>query len=308
MRVAGQPVLDAEVGVAARARRPGTSAGSRRTRSSRSPASRSARSRLALDRELGGGRRARRWPGCRGCRSGRRAPGRRRAAPASSSMVRPSTSSPTPSGPPILWPVTVIASRPLAAKSTGSCPKACTASEWIGTPYDRAIAASSAIGCTVPTSLLAHITRDQRDRRGVGGDRRLAASPGATRPAASTGSHSTTAPSCSASHSAGSITAWCSTALARMRRARRVGAAARPVQALDREVVRLGAAAGEQHLARAGAEGRGEASRATPRPGAGRAGRRRAATTGCRRCRGTATSPRPPRGPSAWSPRGRGRQ
>ncbi len=81
---------------------------------------------------------------------------------------------------------------------------------------------------------------------------------GCTRPAASTGSHSTTAPSCSASHRAASITAWCSTALARMRLRRRVLAAALPVQALDGEVVRLGAAAGEEDLARPRTQGRGE--------------------------------------------------
>ena len=56
----------------------------------------------------------------------------------------------------------------------------------------------------------------------------------------------------------GSSTAWCSTALARMRRRSRVLAAARPVEALDREVVRLGAAAGEHDLAGPGAERRGE--------------------------------------------------
>ena len=38
-------------------------------------------------------------------------------------------------GPPILCPVTVIASTPEAAKSTGSWPTACTASVWNGTPY-----------------------------------------------------------------------------------------------------------------------------------------------------------------------------
>ena len=151
-----------------------------------------------------------------------------------------------------------MASRPLAAKSTGSCPKACTASEWNGTPYARATAASSVIGCTVPTSLFAHITVTSATDCGVRGDRGLAGRPGATRPAASTGSHSTTAPSCSASHRAASSTAWCSTALARMRS--RAGSSLRrcPVQALDGQVVRLGAAAGEDDLARPRAEGGGE--------------------------------------------------
>ena len=109
-----------------------------------------------------------------------------------------------------------MASRPLAAKSTGSCPKACTASEWIGTPYARATAVSSVTGCTVPTSLFAHITVTIATDAGSAA---IAASnvSGCTRPTPSTGSHSMTAPSCSASHRAASITAWCSTALARMR-------------------------------------------------------------------------------------------
>ena len=65
---------------------------------------------------------------------------------------------PDPSGPPNLCPVTVIASRPLAAKSSGSAPNACTASEWNGTSHADATAASASIGWTVPTSLLAHMT------------------------------------------------------------------------------------------------------------------------------------------------------
>ncbi len=47
---------------------------------------------------------------------------------------RPSSSAPAPSGPPYLCPVTVSASTPLAAKSTGSWPTACTASVCSGTP------------------------------------------------------------------------------------------------------------------------------------------------------------------------------
>ena len=69
-----------------------------------------------------------------------------------------STRAPTPIGPPILWPDSVRASRPLAAKSTGRWPTACTASECTGMPCSAHRAATSATGCTVPTSLLAHIT------------------------------------------------------------------------------------------------------------------------------------------------------
>ena len=123
---------------------------------------------------------------------------------------------------------------------------------------------------------------DQRDRRRVGGDRGLEGCrvrPGRRRRPAATRRRR---PRARPSHRAASRTAWCSTALARMRSRRRVRAAARPVEALDREVVRLGAAAGEEHLARAGRRGRRRASRGPPRPAAGRPGRRRAATTGCR--------------------------
>ena len=72
-------------------------------------------------------------------------------------MPRPRISAPAPTGPPSLCPVTVMASTPDAAKSTGSCAAACTASVWNGTPNSCATSASAAIGCTAPTSLLAHI-------------------------------------------------------------------------------------------------------------------------------------------------------
>ena len=68
--------------------------------------------------------------------------------------------------------MSVSASTPDAAKSTGRIPTACTASVWIGTPYRCATAASSRIGLTVPTSLLAHITDTSGGRLGLGGERR----------------------------------------------------------------------------------------------------------------------------------------
>lgn len=71
---------------------------------------------------------------------------------------RRSSSAPTAGGPPNLCAVTLIADNPLAVKSTGSWPTAWTASLCIGTPNSAATAANSATGCTVPTSLLAHIT------------------------------------------------------------------------------------------------------------------------------------------------------
>ena len=70
----------------------------------------------------------------------------------------PRIRAPTPIGPPSLCAVTVIASAPEAAKSTGSWAAACTASVWNGTPNSCATAASSATGSTAPTSLFAHIT------------------------------------------------------------------------------------------------------------------------------------------------------
>ena len=51
-----------------------------------------------------------------------------------------------------------MASTPEAAKSTGTWPRAWTASVCTGIPCAAAIATTSSIGCTVPTSLLAHMT------------------------------------------------------------------------------------------------------------------------------------------------------
>ncbi len=73
-----------------------------------------------------------------------------------SSGIAPRTAStPIPFGAPSLWPVTLSASTPSWARPTSSQPADWTASVWNGTPAARAIAASSAIGWTVPSSLLA---------------------------------------------------------------------------------------------------------------------------------------------------------
>ena len=77
-------------------------------------------------------------------------------------------------------------------------------------------------------------------------------------PSASTGSSTSSAPACSAIQNAGSSTAWCSTADTRRRRRRGSCVASGPEQALDREVVRLGAARGPDDLAGPRPEGRGE--------------------------------------------------
>lgn len=131
---------------------------------------------------------------------------------------RRSSSAPTPYGPPTLCPVTVIASRPLAAKSRSIWPNACTASECIGTPNSRATSASSGTGRMVPTSLFAHIAVTSATSSGPAPRSNAARSAsGRTRPCPSTSSHSTTAPSWSASQYTASSTAWCSTGLASTR-------------------------------------------------------------------------------------------
>jgi hypothetical protein len=57
-----------------------------------------------------------------------------------------------------LVPGLVSAAAPLAAKSTGICPTACTASVWNGMTGGRRQGSEPATGGTVPTSLLAHWT------------------------------------------------------------------------------------------------------------------------------------------------------
>ncbi len=79
------------------------------------------------------------------------------------SSSRRMTSAPTPIGPPSLCDVTVIASRPLAAKSTGRCPTAWTASLWTGMSYAEAMATTSAIGWTVPDLVVRPHAADERD-------------------------------------------------------------------------------------------------------------------------------------------------
>ena len=133
---------------------------------------------------------------------------------------------PTPVGPPNLCAAMLIADRPLAVKSTGIWPIACTASLCIGTSNSAATAANSASGMIVPTSLLAHITDTSATSSCSCSASRSAA--GATEPSDAVGSQVTSAPSCSASHSTESSTAWCSTAVVMMRRRR--GSASRRAQ------------------------------------------------------------------------------
>ena len=153
----------------------------------------------------------------------------------------------------------VSASTPLAAKSTGTWPTACTASVCTGMSCScgelrrpRRPAGRCRPRCW-PTS-----PRPGRPTPGRARARR-AGRPTSRRPSRSTGSSSTSAPSCSASQCSGSRTAWCSTAVDEDPGAPRVLRAAGPEEPLDREVVRLGAAGGEHHLAGPAAERRGDA-------------------------------------------------
>ena len=125
---------------------------------------------------------------------------------------------------------------------------------------------------------------DERDRVRVVGERRAQRRRRRPGRSASTGSQVTSAPSCAASQSTASRTAWCSIGAGDDPAAARVGVAAGPVDALDREVVGLGAAGGEDRPRTGGRPARRRAARGTPRRGGGRRGRPRAATRGCRRC------------------------
>ena len=109
---------------------------------------------------------------------------------------------------------------------------------------------------TVPISLLAHMTLATATSRPS--PSASASAPGRIRPLGSTGSQVTSAPSCLTSHSTLSRTAWCSAGLTTSRRRRASASPPGPEQALDREVVALGAAAGEQHLRRPGAQRLGQ--------------------------------------------------
>ncbi len=129
---------------------------------------------------------------------------------------RRTSRAPMPTGPPILCPVTARVVAPEAAKSTGTAPRAWTASVWNGTPWEAASAAASATGWTVPISLLTHIRVATAT---VSGSRARALSQAcrSTEPSAWTGTRSTCAPSCSSSQAAASRTAWCSTPVSTIR-------------------------------------------------------------------------------------------
>ena len=174
-------------------------------------------------------------------------------------------------------------------------------------PCSRAIATTSSIGWRVPTSLLAHITETSATDAGSRSTRARSAS-GSTpaglvdRQQLDLGALVLGEPVAAGRARRGARSRWRGS-----RRAARVRVAARPEEALDREVVGLGAAGGEHDLAGPGAERRGDRLAGLLDDPPGTAARRRAARTGCRRGRGGRSSPRPPPAASGWSPRGRGR-
>ena len=84
---------------------------------------------------------------------------------------RRSSSTPMPVGPPTLWPVTVIASTPLAPKSSGSWPSACTASVWNGMSCARATVGEFADRVDRADLVVGPHDGDQGDVVGVLGDR-----------------------------------------------------------------------------------------------------------------------------------------
>ena len=219
---------------------------------------------------------------------------------------RPSTSAPAPIGPPSLCPVRVSASTPAAATSTGSAPTACTASVWNGTPYPAATAASSRDRLHGADLVVRPHHGDQRGRcprpSASAAAQRLRVHPAEPvhRQPAHLGALVPLQPLHRVQHGVVLDRAGQHPAAAR------VGGPAGPEDALDREVVALGAAAGEDHLVRPGADGRGDP---LPRlldqpagPPAGRVQRRRVAPVALRR----RPPPRPPPAASAWSRRGRG--
>ena len=116
-------------------------------------------------------------------------------------------------------------------------------------------AASSATGCTVPTSLLAHMTLTRATSSAAARLSRRSST--ATWPQRSGSSQLTEAP-CPTRNSTGSSTAWCSMALTTSRVRAGSVALARGVGALDGQVVGLGAAGGEDDLRGAGPEHRGD--------------------------------------------------
>ena len=194
------------------------------------------------------------------------------------SRPRRATSAPAPIGPPTLWALSVRQSTVLAARSSGSWPRACTASLCTGMPCSCASAASSSIGWTVPTSLLAHSTVTRATLAGVALDARPCGRDVdppelVDRQPLDLGALGGRQPLDGVEHGVVLDGAGEHPAPAR------VLVAAGPEQALDGEVVGLGAAGREHHLARPRADSGGELLARLLDDPAGAAGRSCAATT-----------------------------
>ena len=130
---------------------------------------------------------------------------------------RATWSAPTPTGPPSLWALTAARSTPAAPRSTGRCATAWTASVWKRTPRSRQPAAMVATSCTVPTSLLAHMTVTSATDPGSSSTA-ARTSCAATSPHGPGSTQVTSASPASTRAVTGSRTAWCSTPLATIRR------------------------------------------------------------------------------------------
>ena len=164
-------------------------------------------------------------------------------------------------------------------------------------------AATAATGCRVPTSLLAHITETSGGARA---DRRRRGRLASTRPVASTGSQ------CDRRAPA----AWPASRPSRARRGARprgdhLGApAARPGDQYPPLTARLSDSVPPEvkiTSRRVGADGGGDRLAGLLDHPAGRPARAVQRRRRCRSGPARGSSPRPPRAPSAWSPRGRGR-
>ena len=216
-----------------------------------------------------------------------------------------SSSAPAPYGPPSLCPVRVSASTPDAAKSTGRMPDRLHGVGVQRHPVPVRDGGQLADRVDRADLVVGPHHRHHGDGRRVVGDRGVQRSRAAPARRGPPRARSTCAPSCSASHRAESSTAWCSIAETSTRLRRGVGGPARPVEALDGEVVALGAAGGEHDLRRAGARPPRRSAPGTPRPRGARGGPRCAATRRCRCGRAPRPSPPPPASSmgvvAAWS-------
>ena len=240
------------------------------------------------------------------CPSAGPAPGRRLRSAARAATPPRTTSAPVPFGPPNLCAeiATRSASRPRRADVEPRAPPAPRRCARRPPAHARAPGRrSSSSGWMVPTSLFTSITETTTVRSSsasASASRSTTPSRPAPRPARpgtprrSRRSHDASTPLCSKRGRDDAVAA-----------AGRTGGAG---GALHREVVGLGAAGGEHHLAGAGPEQPGDLLPGLLERGLGRAGRRVPAATGCRRRRQERRpSRRPPRAAHrAWWRRGPG--